>query len=729
MKSLLHLFIMSLLLLLSACNENNSTNTISSTAEIKTGTFINKGPVANIDYTTASLSGTTDATGQFQYLVNEDIYFSIGSKQNKLSLPKVVATETITLSNWYDLYQEINISININLLLASLDEDLNSDNGNQLLDTTNINFNQSSLVDYTADSDDFTISLLLFDELKSLLLEYTGVGQLIEETAASTAFNRYIQPQDSFYDPNDLNVGTTVPLEHEFRVSDFSKEGFNISLSYSLCEATIICRDLTSKYTVTKLYNTYNASKNTAYNLDLTSADTQYSINEDEVEIVSFTSGSVDNPQGHYTNTPEITTYTYVELQRSYEDALNLTLIERELINPVFPNIAYPPYRHRIHTTTLTYTTATPDGELIELSAYVAFPADVLERLENDDVKILSYQKYTGENVGKTDSAAQLLGNLAASNDYFVVASYYIGHGASDGDIPAYLIEDAAATFSLDALKAFEEFYNENYSDDTEITIDITSQPTSLFGYSQGGHSTMAVMFRYLYNGYTNLAAVWAGEGPYNLLSTMDGMVASYLESTDDTYSNYTEYALVPYQVGFLKEYILPSYREYYGLDLDDDEVFLETTLLGNTVYTLEPSFALKYTYTSEYDTLKSQLFKNGLTTMSDITLVDPETGNDMTLQDYMSDEQIDFSINLYQYEKDVLVTEGNYEDMEALLEQNVVNNINSTRGVCEVTEDGIIAALDQKIFNLFTVDPTGTHVICGFYMLNDFIASFSTSS
>ncbi|WP_299005986.1 hypothetical protein [uncultured Shewanella sp.] len=720
-----------LLSLLSGCNDENNASSISSTAEIQTGALVVNGAVANIAYMTPSLTGKTDQNGHFKYRADEGtsetVIFYIGNENNKLPLPAVNASNIISLGSWYTQYDNINIPINIKRLLLTLDDDLSSDNGLNLIDTDSLELNTGIPLDYTLDSDSFEISLLLFDALKSLFLNHTGLGQLIEETVASTAFNSYIEPQDSFYDPNDLNLGTTVPLDHTFRVSEFGSDNIATDHTYQLCIDNLLCRDLTNHYNVTKLENTYNTSKETAFDLDLTLGDTQHSITEDDIEIANFTTGAADNPQGHYTNTPEITDYTLEELEQSYEDALNLTLAERALIEPVFPHIANPPYRHRIHSTTLTYTTATPDGELIELSAYVAFPNvdNLLNPLTSEDVKILSYQKYTGENVGKTDSAAQLLGNLAASNNYFVIASYYIGHGATDGDIPAYLIEDAAATFSLDALKAFEEFYNENYTDDTGITIDITSQPTSLFGYSQGGHSTMAVMLRYLYEGYTNLAATWAGEGPYNLLSTMDGMVSRYLDSTDDTYLNYTEYALVPYQVGFLQEYILPSYREYYGLNLDDDDVFIETSFLGNTVYTLKPSFALEYTYTNKYDTLKSQLFKNSLTNMSEISLLFEDTPFDVALNEYMAFKEIDFPIYLYQYEEDVLVTEGNYEDMAALLEQNVINNINSTRGVCEVTEDGIIAALDQKIFDLFTLDPTGTHVICGFYMLNDFIDTF----
>ena len=141
---------------------------------------------------------------------------------------------------------------------------------------------------------------------------------------------------------------------------------------------------------------------------------------------------------------------------------------------------------------------------------------------------------------------------------------------------------------------------------------------------------------------------------------------------------------------------------------------------------TIKPSFGLDYVYTHKYDTLKSLLFKNSLTSMAEITLRDSLTGNDVSLQDYMLDNDIDYPIYLYQYEADVLVTEGNYDDMASLLEGDVINNIGSSRGVCEVTEEGIIAALDQKILNLLVVDPSGSHVLCGFYLLNDFIGSFA---
>ncbi|MCL1126964.1 alpha/beta hydrolase family protein [Shewanella surugensis] len=712
----------SLTVFISACNDSSSSTITQTQTEVKTGVLLNNGPVSQLPYVTSTHAGVTNDNGEFQYQEGEDIVFYLGTADRNILFPKLTSNAIISLSSWYDSYQDINIPININRLLMTLDEDSNSSNGIQIVEVGKLESIHESTVNFSSTTDNFEINLLIFDELKSLFLANTGRGQLISESAAAIAFHRYIQPQSSFYDPSDLTLGLTVPLPHELRASDFGYSNIDNDANYVLHRDTIFEHQLTTKQTISKTENIYNHSQEQVFDLNISATSAKYSITKNDDEIVNFTSST--QQQGSFTSFTTPTLYTKEELKQSYIDELNLTVAERALIYPVFPYVAIPPYDQSVYTTTITYYSATPDGNTIELSAYIAFPASAVDsQLDSDEMKILSYQKYTGENVGKADSAAQLLGNLAASNGYFVVASYYLGNGVAEEAIPAYLIEDAAATFSLDALNAFQQFYNEQYSEQTPI--DITANSTTLFGYSQGGHSTIALMLRYLYQGYTNLAATWAGEGPYNLTKTMDGMMAAYFDNSDENYLNYTEYALVPYQVGFLKGYILPGFREYYGLDIDDDDIFLETSLLGNTVYTLKPSFALAYIYTHEYDTLKSLLFKNSLTSMSDITLLDSDTGNDVSLQDYMIDNQINFPIYLYQYEEDVLVTEGNYDDMATLLESDIINNISSSRGVCEVTSEGVIAALDQKLLNLLTLDPSGAHVLCGFYMLNDFIGSF----
>ncbi|HSC66168.1 MAG TPA: pectinesterase family protein, partial [Cellvibrio sp.] len=97
----------------------------SSRAQALTGVFLDA-PVSNLGYSTATLNGTTNAAGEFQYRAGEMITFSIGN----LILPAVPAGSIITP---FDLAGSTSLSdnkvINILRLLQSLDADGNAANG------------------------------------------------------------------------------------------------------------------------------------------------------------------------------------------------------------------------------------------------------------------------------------------------------------------------------------------------------------------------------------------------------------------------------------------------------------------------------------------------------------------------------------------------------------------------------------------------------------------------
>lgn len=97
----------------------------SSLAQALTGVFLDAA-VSNLSYSTATLSGTTNASGEFQYRAGEMITFSIGN----LVLPAVMGSDIITpltIANTTSLTD--NKVINILRLLQSLDADGNAANG------------------------------------------------------------------------------------------------------------------------------------------------------------------------------------------------------------------------------------------------------------------------------------------------------------------------------------------------------------------------------------------------------------------------------------------------------------------------------------------------------------------------------------------------------------------------------------------------------------------------
>ena len=90
-----------------------------------TGTLIDS-PVSGIRYQTESVTGTTNASGEFSYLDGEIVTFLIGD----ISLPPVAAGSVITPLDILDT-QDINNPpvVNMARLLQSLDEDGNPENG------------------------------------------------------------------------------------------------------------------------------------------------------------------------------------------------------------------------------------------------------------------------------------------------------------------------------------------------------------------------------------------------------------------------------------------------------------------------------------------------------------------------------------------------------------------------------------------------------------------------
>lgn len=96
-----------------------------------TGVFLDS-VVEGISYRTATISGKTNSSGEFRYVVGETIIFSIGS----IDLPSVKANSTITpleIANTTDVNHQI-VS-NILVLLQSLDVDGNPSNGIKITDT------------------------------------------------------------------------------------------------------------------------------------------------------------------------------------------------------------------------------------------------------------------------------------------------------------------------------------------------------------------------------------------------------------------------------------------------------------------------------------------------------------------------------------------------------------------------------------------------------------------
>jgi len=105
-------------------------------------------PVGGMNFITQSVTGVTDADGEFQYREGEYVIFQLG----KLSLPAVVATDLVTP---LDMVAEGGLDdpavVNIARLLQSLDEDADPENGISIPDSVNDVFVDVTNFDATED--------------------------------------------------------------------------------------------------------------------------------------------------------------------------------------------------------------------------------------------------------------------------------------------------------------------------------------------------------------------------------------------------------------------------------------------------------------------------------------------------------------------------------------------------------------------------------------------------
>lgn len=91
----------------------------------RSGVFLDS-PVANMEYRTETISGTTNSQGSYEYIAGESVVFSIGD----LEFPRVSARSVVTPLDIAGT-SDVNDSrvVNMSRLLQTLDVDGNADNG------------------------------------------------------------------------------------------------------------------------------------------------------------------------------------------------------------------------------------------------------------------------------------------------------------------------------------------------------------------------------------------------------------------------------------------------------------------------------------------------------------------------------------------------------------------------------------------------------------------------
>lgn len=199
---------------LSACNsgseESNAAPT-STTVPLK-GVFLDS-PVKGVSYVTPTQRGVTNENGEFSYLPGEKVTFSIGN----VRFPSVAANTAVTpldMANSFDINNQI-VS-NILVLLQSLDEDGNPDNGISI---------SSTLAERATTPIDFDINPVEFSTNTAVigLVTYSGnkTKALVAESEAKAHFQSAIKGVSSTVNDDLTAIAGTMPTANSVSVCGY----------------------------------------------------------------------------------------------------------------------------------------------------------------------------------------------------------------------------------------------------------------------------------------------------------------------------------------------------------------------------------------------------------------------------------------------------------------------------------------------------------------------------
>ena len=197
-----------------------------------------------------------------------------------------------------------------------------------------------------------------------------------------------------------------------------------------------------------------------------------------------------------------------------------------------------------------TYMSTDEDGQPIKLSGRIILPKD------KKPERIVLVSHYTiGANYEAPSMSFPLEGVLAARG-LAVIVPDYIGYGITANRVHPYLCARLTAKNVIDMYRAALPFLE-------EIGQRPLPQDIILFGYSQGGATTMAVEREIeYYEPDIKIRLVLAGGGPYDLCITYDKLIEN----------NFTDYpCAIPL--------IIQGMNIGYDLELDYSKFFLPNTL------------------------------------------------------------------------------------------------------------------------------------------------------
>ena len=285
------------------------------------------------------------------------------------------------------------------------------------------------------------------------------------------------------------------------------------------------------------------------------------------------------------------------------------------------------------------------------LTGLVAAPAvaAVPSFQSRDRVLVLSHATGSTPSDMEFGDAWFVLAVMFASRGYLVIAPDNWGRGElRDAGLPeTYLLANRTANNSLDLLRAV--LADDNY----DVYRDAAAARTdlALIGYSQGGHTAMALWLAIAAGEYgLRVRELHSGAAPHNLYRTFRGALQHIANRCDNNaYCRLVDQRVIlPYAVGR----ILPAVLAYAPGGLTSADVVEDDALNMRFV-------AGMLDKDPRYDALKTTLQRSSFTNLVDLPAA---------LSTAATAATADTEIHLYHAPRDRLVPQQNTRDMAELL-------------------------------------------------------------
>ena len=350
-----------------------------------------------------------------------------------------------------------------------------------------------------------------------------------------------------------------------------------------------------------------------------------------------------------------------------------------------------PNARYDVLTRRVAYTSRNPTGERsTTLTGLVATPVVGPSFERRDRVLVLSHATGSTPSDLEFSNPWYVLAVMFASHGYLVIAPDNWGRGElHDANLPeTYLLANRTANNSLDMLRAVlaSEDYRAFHDEDAAQT------DLALIGYSQGGHTAMALWLA-IHSGEYGLRVreLHSGAAPHNLYQTFRGALEHLANRCDgNAYCRLVDRKVIlPYAVGR----IIPAVLAYAPGGLARADLVEGDTLSADFITNMLDNDA-------RYDALKTTLQRSSFTNLVDLPAAVTAA---------------DTQIHLYHSPFDRLVPQQNTRDMAALL----APNFNVTFHEDECKSEGY-----QTLFDLVaTAGPL--HVVCGMEVLDEVLKRY----